>query len=290
LLFVNGSSAEKHDYVIGIIAFSITILVLFIMLLGVIIKVKYLKNTSEQNDQLMSSNTRRNIFILCGIASIVSSSIFMSIGLNSLNETMIGVKETLARVDVKGYDVLDIVDSLESTAQDVKKIQEDLNSNPSCFGTIDKLVEALTNIYSGVQPKVIAFRSCIEVIFDATFSLTKKINDFDWLYPLAVSFGSIQIILTSFFILSTFPNSSLSLPPPRERAWLIYIYLFFIFSTVTVLLSCILACIFNSAVVGGSDFCSDSPDKKVTSIVEFHGEVTNLDALDILKYYVEVSY
>ena len=209
---INGTPLDRKSYITGVVALSIIILLIFTIWSIVLIVLKCLgkkvgcaagippklpkKDIVDASSQAVHDYTDdeneerakkikctilwiRIIFILCGIGNIISSSIFVHYGVNSLQNSIVDVEGSLYQVDdvlVQANGVLDQFAAAEQdTIENRESFEEELinatsNGSGYCYGKEDapfrqlilELSDFLAAIGTGKNLQFKCAKTCID--------------------------------------------------------------------------------------------------------------------------------
>jgi len=332
---ISGTRMEKRSYITGVVAISIIILLIFAIWSIVLIVLKCLGKkvgcaagippklpkkdivdasssshaahnyTDDENEERAKKIKctilwTRIIFILCGIGNIISSSIFVHYGVNSLQNSIVDVGESLNQVDDVLYQANGVLDQFVAAGQDTiensDSFEQELIDTTSggsgyCFGKDDApfrelifqlLSQFLIPIGTGVTIEARLLQSDLSSISEITASVRDNLSTVDWMFKVALAIAIIQIIITIILVGGVILAWIQKYPKPFKC---IQSYVILPFFVCMVFLSALFSCVFVCISVVGSDFCFGDPDSKVIGALEQMD--FNSAAFNVMAFYIK---
>lgn len=237
-VLLDGTSVEQKDYLINASIYSLIILLVFVIWSLVLITLKCLgkkvgcasgilteiPETREDDEEMYNKNLsrmKRNlmftrlIFIFCGIGNIISSAAFVHYGVRSLNQSVNDIQRSLSIVDDNIYYALDVIEHFEVSAKTFNESKGELNKTASyveennyCFDNIAQMltsyissvINLLEDLGSNVIQKIFDVKTILENILPMTSSVSDKVDDYKWIFQVAVVLACIQIGVTCVLV------------------------------------------------------------------------------------------
>jgi len=323
---ITGTPEEQKSYLIGVVSTSVIILLIFAVWSIVLIVLKclgkkvgcasgippslpkkdmdvqdYIDDETEDRAKKIKCNIlwSRIIFILCGVGNIISSSIFVHYGVNSLQHSIANVDGSLHKVDDVLYQTNDVLDQFvaaeKQTIQVTTTFEDELLSTTSnrsgyCFGKEDApfrnfiidLADLLSNIKTGITSQASKLQGDILSMTGVTSKVRENLTTVDWVFKVALAIAIIQIMITIILVAGVLLAWIQKYPKPFRC---IQSYVVLPFFACMVFLSALFSCVFVCVSVFGSDFCFGNPDGKVLGALE--KMEFNSAAFNLIAFYIK---